>query len=156
MVWDCCNLNVKKKLQSVQNRCARRILNQLPGTSSAPLFRKLGWIRLDQKRRLHKCVLLHKVMNGKGPRILLDMLSPLMEHEGRAIVTRGSTNEHLSVPHFNTDYLKKSFIVDTAKSWNNIPLELRHIKNSSTFKNRLQSFYLREYSAGSPLLTDDM
>ena len=148
MVWDCCNLNVKKKLQSVQNRCARRILNQLPGSSSAPLFRKLGWIRLDQKRKLHKCVLLHKVINGKGPKILLDMLSPLMEHEGRSMGTRGSTNEHLSMPLINTDYLKKSFVVDTAKSWNNIPLELRLINSSLSFKNKLQTFYLTEYSAG--------
>ena len=141
MVWDCCSVQSRKKLQSVQNRCARRILNRLPGTPSAPLLDDLGWISLEMKRKVHKCVMLHKMINGKGPKELIDMLSPLRQRESN-INTRGVVNDNLFIPRFNTDYVKKSFYIDVAKTWNSIPAELRSIKNSHTFKVRLQAHYL--------------
>ena len=146
-VWDCCSVRARNRLQTIQNRCARRILDQLPGTSSAPLLRRLGWIRLEHKRKLHKCVLLHKIINGRGPGAMTEMLSSLRP-EDRSVCTRGVSNECLYIPRFNTDYVKKSFFVDTAKAWNSIPMDIRNIKNSLTFKEKLQNHYLKEDDRG--------
>ena len=126
MVWDCCSLKSKTKLQTVQNRCARRILDRLPGTPSAPLLKRLGWITLDKKRKLHKCVLVHKILNNKGPKVLEEMLLPLMVRTNNS--TRGARNSCLSVPSYNTDYVGKSFFIDVARTWNKIPLELRNLE----------------------------
>ena len=78
-IWDKCGTRNKKRLQSIQNRCARRIVDARPGTSARnildvnprtsakPLLRDLGWLNLENKRKLHKYVLMKKVMNDDGP-----------------------------------------------------------------------------------------
>ena len=71
------------------------------------------------------------------------MLSSLSPVDG-GICTRGISKECLYIPRFNTDYVKKSFFVDTAKAWNSIPVDIRNIKSSLTFKEKLQSYYLKE------------
>ena len=149
MIWDACGVQNKNKLQTVQNRCARRILNKLPGTSSAPLLKELGWIPLEVKRRLHKCVMLHKLLNGRGPEVLINMLNPLLARTN--INTRGAADSHLFLPRYNTDYAGRSFFNSVARLWNDIPLDLRNISNSLTFKEKLQKYYVMEYRQDRPI-----
>ena len=134
-IWDCCSVNSKHRLQTIQNRCARRILNCVPGTSSAPLLKELGWIRLDKKRKLHKCVYLHRLLQGKGPQPILDMLKPFANNT--RIMTRGVNNQNLFIPRHHTNYVKKSYFNDTAVLWNSIPKEIKAAKSNKTFKERL-------------------
>ena len=141
-IWDSCTVGNKKKLQSIQNRCARRILNCIPGTSSAPLRKELGWLPLDKKRTLHKCVLLHRLMHNNGPKLLLEMLSQYKQDSG--ITTRRNSNGGLFIPRYNTNYMAKSFFVDTAKTWNSIPLSIKQTVNNTTFKEKLHIYFLNE------------
>ena len=108
-VWDGCSSEFRDKLQTVQNRCARRILNRLPGTSAAPLLRKLGWMSLADKRTLHKCVLLHRILLGNGPEALKRLLTIYSREVQKT--TRSVTNGNFFIPGFNTNYFKKSFIL---------------------------------------------
>ena len=144
-IWDSCKMNNKNKIQTIQNRCARRILNCLPGTSAAPLLRELGWIDLDQKRKLHKCVFLHRLMKGSGPAPLISMLEPLLRDSSAG--TRTVCNGGLFIPRYRTDYVGRSFFIETAKLWNKIPLEIKLIDNSKTFKERLHVLFLNGMSA---------
>ena len=144
MVWGACSLDDASKLQTIQNRCARRILNRLPGTSAGPLMLELGWLNLSDKRRLHKCVLLHKLLIGDGPDALVELLQPL---QNRTLVpTRATFSNCFFIPRFNTDYIKKSFTIDTAKLWNSLPNELKIIKNNKTFKEKLHLYLLTKSS----------
>ena len=86
--------------------------------------------------------MLHKLIKGKGPKILSEMLSPLMTRTSRN--TRGAANNNLFIPRYNTDYVGKSFFIDVARLWNEIPPQLRNITNSLKFKQKLQEHYLME------------
>ena len=140
IIWDKCNQSSIKKLQTLQNRCARRMLGCQPGTTAFPLIRKLGWLTLNEKRMLHKCVLLHSLLQGRGPQILIDDLGPWTSRHTRA--TRGTASENLSVIAHNTNYVAKSFYYDTAKIWNTLPVHIRQIENRSTFKENLHKYFL--------------
>ena len=142
MVWDNCTLDDAKKLQTIQNRCARRILNQLPGTSAGPLMRKLGWLNLSDKRKLHKCVLMHKLLTGDGPDALIELMQPLQNRT--TVPTRATSRNCFFIPRFNTDYVKISFAIDTAKLWNSLPYELKSEKNTKTFKEKLHIYFLTQ------------
>lgn len=139
-VWDKCSIDLSKKLQTIQNRSARRILNQMPGVSAAPLMKRLGWMDLASKRKLHKLVLLHRLLLDKGPKGLRSKLS----HYRRVapISTRGAINDNLYIAGFKTDYIKKSFFHDTVKHWNSLPNGLRRIDNNRKFKEKLQAYFL--------------
>ena len=136
MIWDKCSTSSRNKLQTIQNRCARTILGSRPGTSAPPLLRQLGWITLEDKRKLHKCVLMHRLLHGQGPEVLLDRLCRYINTNG--IPTRSATSNNLVTVAHNTNYLAKSFFYDTVKIWNNLPTTLRQIENSRTFKDNLQ------------------
>ena len=139
-IWDKCSVEFRKKLQTIQNRSARRILIQLPGVSAAPLMHKLGWIALARKRKLHKLVLLHRLLLGNGPRKLR---SKLLQYKRKpAKSTRGVQNNNLYINSFRTDYIKKSFFYDAIKQWNSLPIKLKDIKSNRNFKDRLQAYFL--------------
>ena len=140
MIWDGCSVDIKNKLQTIQNRCARRILNKPPGTSAAPLLHELGWLKLDQKRLLHRCVFMHKLLIGNGPNALIERLHPYKNKTNK--VTRGNTNNNFMLPYHRTNYIAKSFIYDTAKCYNEIPHNLKELKSSNSFKERLHKHLL--------------
>ena len=137
-IWDSCSVHVKNKLQTVQNRCARRILNCLPGTSAAPLLRELGWLKLETKRKLRKCVLLHRLLHGNGPNSLIDMLQP---YTYSSVNTRNASGYGLFIPRYNTNYIKKSFFTDTALIWNSLPNDIKGTASSATFKEKLHKYF---------------
>ena len=142
MVWDGCGIEYTNKLQTIQNRCARRILNKLPGTSAAPLLKDLGWIRLADKRNLHKCVLLHRLLKSEGPNALKKILEPYTNRPAAELSTRGYVNGCLYIPGFRTGYIKKSFMYEAVKLWNSIPPYLKDVANNNTFKEKLNVYYL--------------
>ena len=142
IIWDICNKDSSNKLQSIQNRCARRISDSSPGTSALPLLRELGWLTLEEKRKLHKCVLMHRLLNGKGPVMLCEEISSWRNCGVKS--TRGVTNDCLSLPYHRTDYITKSFNYDTAKIWNKIPWEIRKIENKFTFKEKLHNYFINQ------------
>ena len=115
-------------------------MNKQPGTSAAPLLLELGWISLEDKRRVHKCVMMHKLLKGNGPKVLMEKLERYINVERRT--TRDATNKKLATVAHNTDYITKSYFYDTIKVWNQLPSRLRQIENTKTFKENLQKHLL--------------
>ena len=91
IIWDRCNIDSVNKLQTIQNRCARKINGTMPGSHAVPQIRQLGWLTLELKRRLHKCVMMHELLLGRGPDILIRELKPWTERHQRT--TRGAAND---------------------------------------------------------------
>ena len=139
-VWDVCGVNNKNRLQTIQNRCARVVLGCSPGTSAPPLLQELGWLSLEYKRKLHKCVMMFKLNRGDGPQILVQMLERLKNKKTKT--TRGTANENLVLTTHNTKYWGNSFFYETVKLWNDLPLSLRQTKNKITFKDKLNKHFL--------------
>ena len=138
-VWDKCGTRNKRRLQTIQNRCVRRITGSRPGTSAAPLIKSMGWLDLEAKRKLHKCVLLKKIADENGPQALKELMQCFKS--GGNINTRLTGHGGYLLPNFKTDYFRNSFFYDSIKAWNSLPTEIREIKNINTFKENVHKFF---------------
>ena len=134
-VWDKCGSRNKKRLQTVQNRCVRRITGSKPGSNAIAQIKSLGWLNLETKRRLHKCVLLKKIIQDGGPDALRNLMTCFGSGSGRG--TRLTSRGGFTLPTIKTDYYKNSFLYDAVKTWNSLPAALRETNNINTFKENL-------------------
>ena len=154
-VWNQCNVQEAKRLQSVQNMAIRRILNARPLDSARPLIYSLGLLPLEEKRQLRSLVLFHKLVNGEGPKALVNMLNENFRNPCNSdIRTRNSGSGQYFIPAFNTNHIKKSFFVQMIKIWNHLPEEIRLSETTSIFKNKLYKRMLNSgISASHPQLS---
>ena len=114
-VWDTMGVGLSNRLQKLQNRAARVIMNfsnDIPGPEA---LNALGWENLVTRRAKTKAKTMYKVLNKLAP----SPLEKLFEHK-RNITQynlRGSSTS-LQLPQPKTEKLKKSFSYDGAKVWN--------------------------------------
>ena len=104
VVWGNCNKTLADKLKKLQNRAARVLTFSSYDTSADPLIRQLGWNELDNQRKFHKAVMVHKSLHGLAPDYLCSMF------KDRSSITSYSlkdTEGKLAIPKSRTDYLKK-------------------------------------------------
>ena len=89
VVWGNCNKTLADKLQKLQNRAAR-VLSTFSSydTSADPLIRQLGWNKLDNQRKFHKAVMVHKSLHGLAPDYLCSMFTD------RSSITSYSPERH--------------------------------------------------------------
>jgi hypothetical protein len=66
-VWgETTNLNLEK-LCKLQKRAARIVLNAKYDLPSLQLFKKLGWLSIQNRLEYHKSVLMYKCINNSAP-----------------------------------------------------------------------------------------
>ena len=102
---------------------------------------------LEEKRKVHLGVLVHKLKKGNGP-------SQLIEDYGRSISyhkyhTRSKKRGDMTTLSHNTSKFEKSTIQRATRTWNAIPQELRNIDDTSKFKRAYQSHLLNKYKQDS-------
>ena len=73
-VWGCCGKTLTSKLQKLQNRAARILTYSNYDASADKLIKKLGWIKLDSQRTIHKAAMLYTSLNGLTPDYLSSKL----------------------------------------------------------------------------------
>ena len=66
-VWGCCQKTRASKLQKLQNRAARILTYSNYHANADNPIKKLGWIKLDSQRTIHKAVMLYKSLDGLTP-----------------------------------------------------------------------------------------
>ena len=132
---------LKQRVQVIQNEAARAILNKKPRTSAQPLLKELGWMNLEKKRSLHSEVLFHKIVNGVAPITLREKLRNFEPSDNADLRARRNT---FFIPSYRTNNMAKSFFVTTIKGWNRIPPDVRNTNQSTNFKARLNTLYVRQ------------
>ena len=133
-VWNTIGVGLSNRLQKLQNRAARVIMNfsnDIPGPEA---LNALGWENLVTRRAKTKAKTMHKVLNKLAP----SPLEKLFEHK-RNITQynlRGSSTS-LQLPQPKTEKLKKSFSYDGAKVWNSLSADVRGSATFTILKTRL-------------------
>ena len=125
------------KLQVLQNRVARIILNENYDTSSHVLLNRLMWMSVRQRYAYQTYILLFKVFHNIVPANLNCFVLNENIYEFRA-----STKSLLKVPHPRTNIMKTSFACNGSVLWNNLPTDLRCIDNFNIFKKVLKSYII--------------
>ena len=139
VVWGNCNKTLADKLQKLQNRAARVLKFSSYDTSADPLIRQLGWNKLDNQRKFHKAVMVHKSLHGLAPDYLCSMFTD------RSSITSYSlrdTEGKLAIPKPRTDYLKNSFSYSGAMLWNSLPMDLRQANTLSKCRRGYSNLFL--------------
>ena len=135
-VWDGLSFYLCEKLQKLQNRAARVILQANCEVNSSLLLETLKWDQLSRlslrRRRKQKAMMMFKSLNGLGLVYLRELFSERDTHYD----LRDSFRK-LNLPKPRTNYLKRSFSYSVALPWNSLPESIRAIRSIGQFKKEI-------------------
>ena len=124
-------VGLSNRLQKLQNRAARVIMNfsnDIPGPEA---LNALGWENLATRRAKTKAKTMYKVLNKLAPSPLGKKKRNITQYN-----LRGSSTS-LQLPQPKTKKLKKSFSYDGSKFWNSLSADVRGSATFTIFKTRL-------------------
>ncbi len=135
-VWNVLGETQSNKLQKLQNRAARIIMNMSNDIDYiiAIALHALDWEPLKLMRKKAKAKLMYKTLNKMGPESLTNLFTYKREvtnHKLRGI------SIGLCLPQPRTNSMKNGFMYDGAHLWNSIPSEIRECKPLSRFQNKI-------------------
>ena len=123
----------ERRLETLQNRAARLVTGTLYRTSTDKLRLELGWDRLRTRREIHKLTLFWQLQDRHHPipDYFKDDLPQARENDTN-IVLRNSAD--MTLPNSRTVRFRKSFIPDTIRKWNGLPISIRLQPSLKAFK----------------------
>ena len=127
----------RKRLQSIQNRAARLVFSVGARSHTTPLISDLHWLPVQQRITFKTCLYIFKILNSLSPQYLSNTIQVYTPSR----TLRSSSDTHkLAIPKCQLTVSERRFSVAAAKSWNSIPLAIRSISNSATFKRNLKTY----------------
>ena len=123
IVWDGLDKGLTLKFQRLQNRAARINTRSIWEVRSKDILANLEWETLENRRYNLKKKFMFKVMNGRAPEYIKDLLRP--KEQITSLVLRDDVNK-LAVPFPKTDCLKHSINYSGAILWNSLPRSQRN------------------------------
>ena len=126
-----------RMLQSVQNTAARIVakVNRFDHVSVTSILQNLHWLKVKERIEYKIICIVHKCINGKAPQDLTTTL----------VKSQSSRSNLLNIPSYNSSFGERSFSVAGPRLWNSLPLEIRSITDSVSFKQNLKTHLFRKY-----------
>ena len=134
IVWDNCTQQQSNEIEKIQLEAGRIVSGTTKLIELGKLYKELGWLKLSERRDLHKLFLFFKMENGLTPLYLTNLIPPRVG-DTSAYSLRSSEN-YLSV-HANTRTYADSFLPSTVKAWNNLPTSIKSANTLTAFKQQL-------------------
>ena len=142
-VWAGCDVADKQKLQRTQNLAVKSILGMKKYDSASEALKKAKLLPLDHKQKIHEAVYIHKGLAHKLPSPICDQYNQL---KPQSTSSRSIDQQLLNIHSHKTEKYKHSPLYRTIKIWNSIPLNIKTIENSSTFKKNLQQHFQKNFN----------
>ncbi len=124
-----------RQLQLIQNAAARILTRTRKSEHITPVLRSLHWLPVTFRIDFKVLLLIYKSLNGLGPKYMADMLTEYKPN--RPLRSLGSSQ--LEIPRVHTKQGESAFSYYAARSWNQVPEEIRCAKTLATFKSRLKT-----------------
>jgi exonuclease III len=118
------------KLQVLQHRGMRSILNARMTTKIEDLFNRLGWLNIEQKIALSVLVLVKKIKNKEVPNYLCSEVQ--YSSDVHNYKTRRSTDFY--IPAINSSFGQKSLFRSGLRLYNKLLEDIKCIENTKLFK----------------------
>jgi hypothetical protein len=132
-VWDPHTQQNIKKLEAVQRRSARFVLNRYHNTSSpTEMLEQLQWPSLAQRRRIQRLSIFHKMYHNHVSFNLHNYITP-SSRPGRL-----DNAAAFIIPTSNTDLHLHSFFPRTVRQWNLLPDTSINIIDPTAFKSAIK------------------
>ena len=126
-----------ERLNKLQKRAARIILNADFLTPSDTLFASLELKRFEKRVEYFRYLLMFKCMNGLAPMCLSEMFT--FRKEMHSYGTRSSSQNKLHYPKCHMESFRHSFHYIAVSLWNNLDPTCQNITSLSVFRNYLQN-----------------
>ncbi len=126
-----------RQLQLIQNAAARILTRTRKSEhiTFTPVLRSLHWLPVTFRIDLKVLLLVYKSLNGLGPKYIANMLTEYKPN--RPLRSVGSSQ--LEIPRVHTKQGESTLSYFAARSWNQLPEEIRCAKTLATFKSRLKT-----------------
>ena len=134
VLWDNCTDTQANTLETLHLEAIRIIIGGVRGTSHEKLYKESGFCSLKERRKRHKLIQFHKIVNGKCPQYLQDLL-PSLVSEVNPYHRRRPLDR--IVPRSKTEIHRKSFFPSTTHLWNSLPDRVKTIDSIGQFKRYL-------------------
>ena len=125
------------KLQAIQNRAARIVINNDFDTSAAPLIQKLGCSTVKTPIYPDTPTMAFKCLNNSASEYLSGCLSKLSDCHNHGL--RNSKTD-LLLPRMRPSYGQKSFAYRGAEAWNQLDFESKFSPSIHCCKSRLKTY----------------
>ena len=137
------DMYLQKKVQRIQDICLRFIfdIRKSDKCNYNELRGKLGWLTMNERRKLHCLTMMYKILNGNAPNYLKDMFT--LQNEIHNSNTRSSRRNLIWVDKGITSKVhRNSFKFYAPTQYNKLPEEIKNCNSVASFKSNL-SKYLR-------------
>ena len=134
VLWDNCKPEQCNEIEKIQLEAGRIVTGATKLVEIDKLYKELGWLKLSERRDLHKLFLFFKMNHGLSPLYLSNLL-PL--HVGELSSYRLRNADNYVGIHANTRAYAESFLPSTLQAWNNLPEAVRSADTLAAFKHLL-------------------
>ena len=150
-LWGGSNQSLISCLQVIQNKAARFVAKQGPRTPIRTLLHQCGWLSVKQLAIYHNCLTVYKIRQHSKPVYFKERFGGVMNHEIEdPISSRTRLNStggiRLQMNRNQSDLEKQSFVNNSVKSWNSLPIEIRQCTSVPSFKRSLREWILQNVS----------
>ena len=146
VLWGGCNQKEIDSLQRIQNFAMKSILGKKRKYSVKKCMKKLKFLNLNQRRKIHLTVFTHKAILNKSSKNLHETITDYLPKFN----TRNSTNKNLTIPAHNTSKFKRSPLYKMIEAWNDTPNHLPK-DNIRLHKLHYQKFLIKKSYPDSPV-----
>jgi hypothetical protein len=125
------SVNNANALQKIQNSCARYIYNIKNREHITPSIEKAGWLKMDNRRKVHMLSTVHRVLTSEKPKYLCSKFKTRDEENHRNLRNK---NLLTTEKHRTTKY-EASFTHQASTMYNKLP---------ASFKTMGKNIFIRE------------
>ena len=135
VVWDNCTQQQINELEKIQIEAGRIVSGTTKLVAIDKLYRELGWLKLSERRKLHKLFLFYKMQNGSAPDYLVDLVPPRVGNETPYSLRNADNYQQV---HANSRLYFDSFLPSTIREWNNLPADVKSAQTLTSFKYKFE------------------
>jgi hypothetical protein len=125
-------------LEKVQTEAARLVTGATARCSTENLYKEVGWEKLALRRRMHRSIMMFKIMTGLAPQMLTEKIPSRIEARTRYHL-RNRTD--LEVPMARLVSYSQSFFPAATRLWNDFTDAIKNSPSVASFKHN----YLKKH-----------
>ena len=138
------NNQLMNKLQSIQNKCAKYVLNVNNFDNAKSMCKELHFLPIYYRINYKIALMVYKCLNNQAPEYLKNLISIKKINQSHNLRLEYQLSL-LATPHTFPKFKKcqLAFTYAAPKVWNSLPLQIRSIKSLNIFKQKLKTYFFK-------------